>query len=200
MRDCPTNLKYSINDLFNNVKIKPEDVIIRTSFGLDVVPSHPNLAQTLAGMKAAQTGILKGIFQSLENKYKFIVIDTPPGDNFLTIAALVYAQEVLIPVQAHFLALHGLAEILNTINDIKNGLNPSLKVLGILPTMVNDRTNMSRNVLDDLNKHYRDILFPVKIDYSIKHPESSLAGEPILLYDPNHPGSLAYNQLTEFIL
>jgi chromosome partitioning protein len=196
----PTTLPKNINHLFNDINTKPEDVIVKSSFGLDVVPSHPDLAETLAGMKAAQAGILKGIFAPLEKKYKFIIIDTPPGDNYLTLAALVYAQEVLIPVQTHFFALHGLAEILKTVQDVKTGLNPSLKVLGVLPTMTNDRTNMARNVLEDLQKHYSKLLFKFNVDYSIKHPESTLAGEPILLYDPDHSGSIAYRKLAEAIL
>lgn len=196
----PTSLQYNINDLFKNINIKPADVIIKTSFGLNIIPSHPDLALTEAGMKATQVGILNGLFESIKDDYDYIVIDTPPSDSYLTVSALAYVEEVIIPVQAHFLALQGLTQVMISIDQVRKGLNPKLKILGILPTMVNQRTNISREVIDQLNTHYKDLLFPEMIDYSVKHPESSLAGVPIVIYDPKHPGALSYTKLTESIL
>lgn len=196
----PTTLKISINDLFININLKPQDIIIKTNFGLDILPSHPSLEETEKGMKATQVGILRELFKPIENKYDFIIIDTPPSDSYLTIAALTYVKEVVIPVQTHFLSLQGLNQAFSSIDQIKKGLNPKLKILGILPTMVNDRTNISKQVLDELNKHYKNILFPMKIDYSVCHPEASLSGLPIILYDPKHPGADAYKKFTECIL
>lgn len=155
----PTTLKISINDLFININLKPQDIIIKTNFGLDILPSHPSLEETEKGMKATQVGILRELFKPIENKYDFIIIDTPPSDSYLTIAALTYVKEVVIPVQTHFLSLQGLNQAFSSIDQIKKGLNPKLKILGILPTMVNDRTNISKQVLDELNKHYKTYYF-----------------------------------------
>lgn len=196
----PTGLKYSINNLFNDISLKPSDVIVKTAFGLDVLPAHPDLAATEAGMKATQVGILKGLFKSVEKLYDFIIIDTPPSESYLTVSALAYVKEVIIPVQTHFLALKGLEQIMTMIEQVKEGLNPDLKILGILPTMVNQRTNISKEVIEKLQKHYKKFLFPVSIDYSVKHPEASLIGLPIMLYDPAHNGAIAYTTLTESIL
>lgn len=196
----PTKLKHNINDLFNNNTLKTTDVIMTTTFGLDILPAHPDLAITEAGMKATQIGILKGILEPVKHNYDFIIIDTPPSESYLTAAALTYAKEVIIPVQAHFLALQGLKQVIASIEEVRKGLNPRLKICGILPTMVNQRTNISKEVLEQLNLHYKDILFPVNIDYSVKHPESSLAGIPIVLYEPNHNGSIAYKKLAEILL
>ena len=196
----PTKLKYNINNLFNSIDIGPKDVITTTGFGLDILPSHPDLANTEVGMKATQIGVLKGLLEPVEPNYDFIIIDTPPSESYLTVSALAYANEVIIPVQAHFLALQGLSQVITSIEQMKKGLNPKLKIRGILPTMVNQRSNISKGVLEQLNLHYKDMLFPVHIDYSVKHPESTLAGIPIVLYAPEHSGAIAYNTLAGLLI
>jgi chromosome partitioning protein len=107
---------------------------------------------------------------------------------------------VLIPLQAHFLALRGLQDVLDEVAQVKQGLNPKLKVAGILPTMVNPRTNISKTILEEVKDKYPDLLYPLQVDFSIKHAEASLAGKPIVIYDPKHQGSLAYLQLADLII
>ena len=196
----PTTLPHTINDLFNSITLKPQEVIVTTDFGLDVLPSHPDLAATEAGMKASQVGFLKSILEPIEKKYDYIIIDTAPSESPLTISAMAYAQELVIPVEAHFLALHGLSQLMVSIDQVRQGLNPKLKILGILPTKVNARTNMAQTVCVQLAEHYKEFLFPVSIDFSIRHPEASLAGKPIVIFDPAHAGAVAYNKVTELIL
>lgn len=84
-------------------------------------------------MRATQVGLLKGILEPLEANYDFIVLDTPPSESYLTVNALTVADEIVIPLQAHYLALKGLQDVLNEIEQVKQGLNPTLKVAGILP-------------------------------------------------------------------
>ncbi len=141
--------------------------------------------------------MLRGLLAPLENSYEVIVLDTPPSESYLTVNALAAADEVIIPLQAHYLALQGLAQALTQVDQVRNGLNPQLKVAGILPTLVNARTNISKAVLEDVKTNYPYLLYPIGIEYSVKHSEASLAGQPIVLYDPNHQGAVAYKQLAE---
>ena len=196
----PTTLTKHINTLFTNINIKTEEVIIKTEFGLYILPSHPDLADTEAGMRATQIGLLKGLLEPLEDKFDYIIIDTPPSESYLTVNALAVADEVLIPLQAHFLALRGLQDVLDEVDQVKQGLNPKLKVAGILPTMVSNRTNVSKMIIEEVKSKYPDLLYPLQVDFSIKHAEASLAGKPIVIYDPKHQGSLAYLQLADLII
>lgn len=196
----PTTLPRHINTLFTDKKIQPKDVITKTSFGLDIIPSHPDLADTEAGMNATSIGTLKAIVDPLDDLYEFIVIDTPPSESYLSVNALVAGDEVLITLQAHFLAMRGLGDQVNEINHVRQGLNPGLKIVGILPTMVSQRTNISKMILDQVKDAYKELLLPIAVDFSIKHTEASLMGMPIILYDPQHPGSKSYIELANFII
>jgi chromosome partitioning protein len=196
----PASLPRHINHLFTDINIKPMDAVYQTKFGLHILPSHPELSQTEAGMKATQVGLLKSLLEPLDPLYDFIVIDTPPSEGYLTVNALAASDSVLIPLQAHFLALQGLSQALEQIKQVKNGLNPNLQIIGILPTMVNPRTNIGRSVIDQVRQLYPDLLLPIEIDYSVKHSEANLAGVPIVLYDPLHSGSIAYKKLAEGLL
>lgn len=196
----PTTLPRHINTLFTDINTTPEEVVIATNFGLHLIPAHPDLADTEAGMRATQIGLLKAILEPLEDTYDFIVLDTPPSESYLTANALAVANEVVIPLQAHFLAMRGLQEVIDEINQVKKGLNPKLKIAGILPTMVSQRTNISKMILDAVKEKYGDLLYPISIDFSVRHAEASLAGLPIVIYEPAHQGSLAYYQLADYFL
>lgn len=196
----PIDLKYNINDLFVSINILPQDVIIKTNFGLDIMPSHPDLAKTEAGMQAAQIGILKSIIEPIEKQYDYIIIDTPPSENYLSIAALTYARSVLIPVQAHFLAMQALTQAMEDINKVKRGLNPQIQVKGILFTMVNRKTNISKSIIAEVKEKYDKLVLPIEVSFSVRHVEASLAGIPIVLFDPSHQGSIEYKKLAEVIL
>ncbi len=196
----PTTLPKNINHLFTSIDTMPADVVTRTSFNLPILPSHPDLAQTEGGMKATQVGMLRGLLEPLEAAYDVIVIDTAPAESYLTVNALAAADEVIIPLQAHYLALQGLAQALTQVDQVRNGLNPKLKVAGILPTLVNARTNISKAVLEDVRHNYPELLYPIGIEYSVKHSEASLAGQPIVLYDPSHQGAVAYTRLADMFV
>ncbi len=191
----PTTLPKNINHLFTSIDTAPADVVTPTSFGLPLLPSHPDLALTESGMKATQVGMLRGLLEPLEEDYDLIIMDTPPSESYLAVNALAAADNVIIPLQAHYLALQGLAQAMTQVEQVRNGLNPRLNVAGILPTLVNARTNISRAVLDEVRRNYAEVLYPFGIEYSVKHSEASLAGQPIILYDPQHQGSQAYMEL-----
>ena len=151
-------------------------------------------------MRATQIGLLKGLLEPLDDSFDYIIIDTPPSESYLTVNALAVADEVLIPLQAHFLALKGLQDVLDEVDQVKQGLNPKLKVAGILPTMVSNRTNVSKMIIEEVKEKYPNMLYPLQVDFSIKHAEASLAGKPIVVYDPKHQGSLAYLKLAELVI
>jgi chromosome partitioning protein len=196
----PLAQEKHINKLFTDINIEPSQAIVKTSFGLFLLPSHPDLADTEAGMNAAQVGILRSVLEELEEKYDFIIVDTPPSESYLTVNALAYVDEVIITLQAHYLAMRGLEDILGEIVKVKQGLNPSLSIAGILPTMVNQRTNIAQSVLETVKEAYGEFLYPFQVNFSIRHPEASLAGLPIILYAPDHQGSEAYMRLAEEII
>ena len=151
-------------------------------------------------MRATQIGLLKGLLEPLEGDFDYIIIDTPPAESYLTVNALAVADEVIIPLQTHYLAMRGLQEAIEEINEVKKGLNPKLKVAGILPTMVNNRTNIAKTVLEAVTEAYKDLLYPLQIDFSIKHAEATLAGLPIVIYDKKHQGSLVYMKLADKVI
>lgn len=193
----PSKLDKHINTLLTDVYTKAKDVVIKSDFGMLVLPSHPSLAETEGGMKATQIGLLKSLLEPIEEDYDYIVMDTPPSESYLTVNALMYADEVLIPLQAHFLAMRGLEDMFKEIIKVKQGLNPRLKIAGILPTMVSRRTNIAQTVLDSVRKGYGEFLYPWEVGFSIRHTEASLAGKPIILYDPGHQGSVVYLKLAD---
>jgi chromosome partitioning protein len=195
-----TSLNYSIHNLFEDIKLKPDNVIIKTSFGMNILPSHPNLSKTDAGMTAASTGELRALLKPIENKYDFVIIDTPPSESYLSISALVYANEILVPVETHFLSLQGLKQLFEMVESIKRGLNPDLKILGILPTKAHNRTNMSIETLKLLRTQFSDLVFPITIDFTVRHPEASMQGVPLVILDPTHFGSQSYQKLAELII
>jgi chromosome partitioning protein len=196
----PLELKHNINHLFTTIDIGPREIVTKTSFGMDVLPSHPDLADTEAGMKATQVGVLRGVLEPFDSEYDFIIMDTPPSESYLTVNALAGADEVIIPLQAHFLAMQGLEQALDSVDQVRQGLNPRIRVIGILPTMVSQRTNISRLVLDQVRANYPRLMYPFTVDYSVRHAEATLAGMPIVLYDPTHGGAVAYNQLAEALI
>jgi chromosome partitioning protein len=196
----PLDLKTSINDLFTSIEVQPMDVIVTTSYGLSLLPSHPDLSKTEAGMQATQVGVLRGMLDPIEDQFDYIIIDTPPSESYLSVAALAYGDWVVIPVQAHFLATQAPGQAMQDIQRVRKGLNPGLKVRGILFTMVNSRTNISKAVREQVLSVYSEYVLPMEIGYSIRHVEASLAGEPIVILDPSHPGSIAYKELAEVVI
>ena len=196
----PLSLDKHINTLFTDINSNVKEAITKTDFGLAILPSHPDLAETEAGMRATQIGLLKGLLEPIDKDFDFIVIDTPPAESYLTVNALTYVDEMIIPLQAHYLAMRGLQEAMEEIEQVKKGLNPKLKVAGILPTMVSSRTNIAKMVLEAVREAHKDLLYPFQVDFSIRHTEATLAGLPIVIYDPKHQGSVAYMKLSDLVI
>lgn len=193
-------LPRHINTLFTDINTKTSEAIVTTSFGLPLLPSHPDLADTEAGMRATQIGLLTGLLEPVKQDYDYIVIDTPPAESYLTVNAMAVADEIIIPLQAHYLAMRGLQDIIDETEQVKKGLNPTLKVAGILPTMVHNRTNVAKTVIEAVTESYKGLLYPLQVEFSIKHAEATLAGLPIVIYDPTHQGSIVYMKLADIVM
>lgn len=151
--------------------------------------------------------LLKKKIQEVQDRYDFIIIDSPPALGPLTINALSAANSVIIPIQCEFFALEGLAQLLSTIQVLRDTSNPDLVVRGFLPTMYSSKNNLSKQVLADLIQHFDESLFKegqknrcVMVPRSVKLAESPSFGKPILLYDAKSNGSLAYQDLARAIL
>lgn len=198
----PTEIKSHIGALLAGEDIDPaHPAIFATEYGLHIMPSHIDLAKLESGMKPTDIHLLKNLLEPLceAYKYEFVVIDTPPSESMLTACALTFANEIVMPLQAHYFAMEGLAQAMEQVERVKRGINKDIRVTGILPTMVNARTNISKTVIDAATAHYPDLVYPFSITYSVRHPEATLAGQPIVVFDPEHPGSLVYKQLAEVI-
>lgn len=169
---------------------------------LKVIPSKVDLAGAeieLIGTKN-QEFILKDIIDSVKNNYDYIIIDCPPSLNVLTVNAMTASDSVLVPIQCEFYALEGLAQLLHTIDLIKNRLNSNLRIEGILFTMYDARTNLSLQVVQNVKENLNYYIFKSVIPRNVRLAEAPSYGLPICMYEPRSAGSVAYDNLANEIL
>jgi len=170
--------------------------------GLDVIPSDKNLAGAAVELVAADQREykLQAALKSLEGKYKFIVLDCPPALDLLTLNALVAANSVLVPIQCEYLALEGVSELLDTLMRIRRTLNPSLEIEGILLTMYDERTSLSRQVATDLRTFFGPQIFKSMIPRNVRLAEAPSFGKPIISYDAHSKGAEGYTHLAKEVI
>src|SRR6266568_2944985 len=195
----PLEAQLHIDNLLADPSIDPHKAFYTSSYGLTILPSHVDLAKLESGMKATDVHALESLLEPLLDEFDYIVVDTPPSESMLTASALTFADEIIIPLQAHYFAMEGLAQAMEQVEKVKQGLNPNIRVVGIVPTRVNPRTNISKTVIDAASQSYPELVYPFAVDYSVRHPEASLAGVPIVVYEENHNGAVAYKKLAEAI-
>ncbi|MDE6577089.1 MAG: AAA family ATPase [Muribaculaceae bacterium] len=138
---------------------------------------------------------LSKVLEPLKDDYDFILIDCSPSLGVITVNALSAADSVIIPVQAEYFALEGISQLLNTIRIIKSRLRPSLEIEGFLLTMYDARLRLANQIFEELKGHFGDMVFTTVIPRNIKLSESPSHGLPVILYDPESRGSIAYSQL-----
>lgn len=143
---------------------------------------------------------LQTYLQSVKKPYEYIVIDCPPSLGLLTINALVAADFVLIPVQCEFYALEGLAQLMQTVEMVRSDLNRDLRLLGLLMTMYDGRTNLSIQVTDEVKKYFSDQVFKTIIPRNVRLGEAPSHGEPITVYDPRSKGAQVYEKLAKEVI
>jgi chromosome partitioning protein len=178
------------------------DVLRKTEIaGLDVAPATINLAGAeieLVSTLARETR-LKRALEDVAAEYDYIMIDCPPSLGLLTLNALTAANEVLIPVQAEYYALEGLSALTGVVGRIREALNPTLRITGVLVTMFDGRTRLASEVLDEVNAYFPDQVFHTQIPRNVRLSEAPSFGKPAVLLDPKSRGAQAYATLAREI-
>jgi len=195
-------LQNSIYDLLIN-EADPSALIVDTGHPyLHILPSTTDLAGAELELAAAigRELKLKQALELLADRYQYILIDCPPSLNLLTVNAMTAADSVLIPLQCEFYAMEGLSQILNTIRLVQKGLNPRLRVEGILLTMADARNNLSKDVEDEIRLHFSKESFETVIPRNVRLSEAPSHGKPIIYYDITSRGAAAYLQLAREII
>jgi len=170
--------------------------------GLDLIPSDIRLAGAeLELVELEQREYrLKLLIKTMESRYDFLFIDCPPSLSLLTLNALTAAQRVLIPIQCEYYALEGVTSLMNTVNRVKHTFNPRLDIEGVLLTMLDGRTNLGLQVVDQVKKHFKSRVFATAIPRNVRLGEAPSHGLPIHLYDPRSIGADSYRRLAKEFL
>ncbi len=187
--------------LLNDVPI--EQAIIPDVYeGLDVVPATINLAGAEVELvsEMARENRLKDAVGTMRGRYDFVFIDCPPSLGLLTVNALVAADKLLIPIQCEFYALEGVTKLLDSMNRVKSRLNPSLDIYGVLMTMYDGRTTLSRQVVEEVRNYFGRIVFETMIPRTVKLSEAPSYGQPITQYDPAGKGAQSYVDLAKEVI
>jgi chromosome partitioning protein len=177
-------------------------ILLTKRLHLDLAPSSPALAGAEVEMVSllGREYLLQRALAPLRERYDYILVDCPPSLGLLTINALTAADGVIIPIQCEYLPLEGLSLLLRTINLVRERLNPRLTVTGMVMTMYDARTNLSRQVVEEVRSHFPQEVFEAVIPRSVRLSEAPSYGETILSYAPDSAGALAYQALTMEVL
>ena len=204
----PDEMEYSLATLMLNIvndeKLNMEKTILHHKEGVDLIPANIELSAievSLVNVMSREL-ILRSLVEKLKDFYDFIIIDCMPSLGMLTINALACADSVLIPVQAAYLPVKGLQQLIKTIGRVKKQLNPKLRIEGILLTMVDNRTNYAKDISSLVVENYgsKVRIFENSIPMSVRAAEISAEGVSIYEHDPNGKVASAYQSLTEEVL
>jgi chromosome partitioning protein len=170
--------------------------------GLDIVPADKNLAGAAVELVNAEGREykLQAWLTPLSDRYRYILLDCPPALDLLTLNALVCANSVLVPIQCEYLALEGVSELLDTLMRIRRTLNPNLEIEGILLTMYDERTILSKQVATDLRSFFGSQVFQSVIPRNVRLAEAPSFGKPIIFYDIHSKGAEGYTQLAQEVV
>ncbi len=197
-----TLVKNCIYDvLLNDVSI--EEAIIPDIYpDLDIVPATINLAGAEVELvsEMARENRLKEAVGAVRGKYDYILIDCPPSLGLLTINALVAADKLLIPIQCEFYALEGVTKLLESMKRVKTRLNPTLDIFGVLLTMYDNRTTLSKQVVEEVQGYFGKLVFNTLIPRTVKLSEAPSFGMPITEYDPHGKGAICYQELAKEVI
>ncbi len=182
---------------------EPSEAIVQTECeGLHLLPADRNLVGANIELVAQDNreSKLRSQLATVASKYDFILIDCPPALDLLTLNGLVAANSVLIPIQCEFFALEGISQLMDTVDRIRESFGHGLSIEGILLTMYDDRTNLTRQVAQDLKEFFQDDVFKTVIPRSVRLAEAPSFGKPILMYDVRSKGAECYIKLAKEIL
>ena len=195
-------IKLSVYDCLVDEKKTP-DAIIKTKIrGLSVLPSLPELsaAEIELAEEENREQFLKKTLSTVKDSYDFIIIDSPPALGMLTINIMTAADSVLIPIQCEYFSLEGLSQMMTSLKSIRKSYNKELELEGILATMFDSRTNLSKQVLDEVKTHFEDKVFTSTVPRNVRLSEAPSYGQPIIKYDITSKGADAYFALAREIM
>jgi chromosome partitioning protein len=196
-------VQSSTYDALINGDIPPASVLYNERLKLSLLPSSPSLAGAEVELvsEVGREFLLKTAIESVKGKYDYVLIDCPPSLGILTVNGLIAARNgVIIPVQCEYLALEGLGQLTQTIERVQSILFPELKIRGVVLTMFDPRTNLSSDVVDEVNSHFPGQVFKSIVPRSIRLAESPSYGLPISAYSPSSVGAKAYESLARELL
>ncbi len=197
------DMDTTVYNLLLNPRLNAAEAVCKTNVAnLDVLPANIDLsaAELQLVNEVARESALARVLRQVEGEYDVILIDCQPSLGLLAVNALTAAHGVIIPVATEFFALRGVALLVETIETVRDRINPRLKIDGIVPTMVDTRTLHSREVLERLNEAFGDLVFETEIRRTVKFPDASVSTEPILSFAPTHSGSEAYRRLAREVI
>ena len=198
--------KSTLKKSVYNVIIEDEDVkdnVLDTEIaGLSVLPSNIDLAGAEVELvyKKSREKVLKSALDKVRSSYDYILLDCPPSLGLITINALAAADSAIIPIQSEYYALEGLSQLMNTISLVRQHLNKGLKVEGVVLTMYDGRSLISKQIAAEIKKYFTKKLYEIVIPRNIRLSEAPSHGKPIMLHDPKCMGARAYAALTEEFL
>ena len=195
-------LEFSVCEVLLGENTAQQVTLKAPEAGFDLLPSNGDLtaAEVQLMNKIGRERQLTLALETVADKYDYILIDCPPSLNMLTVNALVASNGVVIPMQCEYYALEGLTALLDTIEQIRISVNPKIKIEGLLRTMYDPRNNLSNDVSSELVEHFGDTVYRTVIPRNIRLAEAPSFGQPILQYDKNSRGSMAYLALAGEVL
>ena len=194
-------IEYSVYDVLVN-EVGIDEVVIPLSKRMWILPANVGLAGAeleLADAVSRETR-LKSALEQVKERFDFVIIDTPPSLGLLTINALTAADTFLVPMQGEYFALEGLTQLLGTVKIVQQSLNPNLKMEGILMTMVDKRTNLNNQVMEEVRKSFKAKVFETVIPRNVRLSEAPSYGMSILDYDPKSKGADKYLSLAKEVI
>ncbi|WP_034272134.1 ParA family protein [Haloechinothrix halophila] len=199
----PHELDQTVYNAVMESSINVRDILHKTSIdGIDLLPSNIDLsaAEVQLVAEVGREHSLMRVLRPLIAEYDFVLVDCQPSLGLLTVNALTAADGVIIPLECEFFSLRGVALLMDTIDKVRERLNPSLDIIGILATMFDPRTLHSKEVISRVVEAFGDTVFDTVINRTVRFPETTVAGEPITTWAPKSVGATAYRQLAREVI
>ena len=195
-------LELTTYDMLVNDEEAANIIVESTADNVDIIPTNINLAGAEVELVSAMSReqILKNAIKDVIDDYDYVFIDCPPSLGLLTINALTACEDVIVPIQGEYYALEGLSQLMDTINIVKKKLNPELEILGVVLTMFNMRTQLSRQVKEETDKYFGGKVFKTVIPRNVRLAEAPSHGLAICDYDKNSKGAKAYESLAKEVI
>jgi chromosome partitioning protein len=196
------NFEHTVYDVLMGDVSARQAIRLTSTENLSVLPASSDLAGAAVELDASSEsiGLLKRALTGVRPRFEFIILDAPPSIGALTLNALAASDHLILPVQTEYYALEGIAGMMDTVERAVGSLNPDLSVLGILLTMFDGRTNLSKQVEDNVRQHFGSLVFDAVVPRNVRLAEAPSHGQPIFRYAPTSQGAIAYAALAEEVV